>query len=133
MPFLQGCAVVSLTLIAFIGLVWLREQILHGGGPEWLDNDLLDHANIAADAAHVANNLAANNNNVAAAAADGQEEANAEDDDDDNPDHLPAEPAAPEIEPVVDPELDDGAARELRDQVSNSITLEKGPKFSGPF
>ena len=61
---LQGCAVVSLTLIAFIGLVWLREQILHGGGPEWLDNDL-EHANIAADAAHVANWAnAANNNNA---------------------------------------------------------------------
>jgi len=36
---LQGCAVVTLTLLAFIGLVWLREQIVHGGGPEWLDMD----------------------------------------------------------------------------------------------
>ena len=26
-----------MTLLAFIGLVWLREQILHGGGPEWLE------------------------------------------------------------------------------------------------
>merc|ERR1712223_1150197 len=34
---LQGCAVVTLTLLAFIGLVWLREQILHGGGPVWLE------------------------------------------------------------------------------------------------
>ena len=34
---LQGVAVVTLTLLAFIGLVWLREQILHGGGPEWLE------------------------------------------------------------------------------------------------
>jgi len=34
---LQGCAVVALTLLAFIGLVWLREQILHGGGPGWLE------------------------------------------------------------------------------------------------
>ena len=24
---LQGCAVVTLTLLAFIGLVWLREQV----------------------------------------------------------------------------------------------------------
>ena len=30
---------VTLTLLAFIGLVWLREQIVHGGGPEWLDMD----------------------------------------------------------------------------------------------
>ena len=34
---MQGCAVVTLTLLACIGLVWLREQILHGGGPEWLE------------------------------------------------------------------------------------------------
>jgi len=34
---LLGSAVVSLTLLTFIGLVWLREQILHGGGPVWLE------------------------------------------------------------------------------------------------
>ncbi|KAI1285561.1 E3 ubiquitin-protein ligase MARCHF6 [Halotydeus destructor] len=32
-----GCCVVTCTLCAFICLVWLREQILRGGGPEWLD------------------------------------------------------------------------------------------------
>lgn len=32
-----GCCVVTCTLCAFISLVWLREQILRGGGPEWLD------------------------------------------------------------------------------------------------
>lgn len=32
----QGCFVVTCTLFAFAGLVWLREQILHGGGPDWL-------------------------------------------------------------------------------------------------
>jgi len=36
---LVGTAVVSLTLLTFIGLVWLREQILHGGGPAWLEPD----------------------------------------------------------------------------------------------
>lgn len=35
----RGCFVVTCTLFAFIGLVWLREQILHGGGPEWLERD----------------------------------------------------------------------------------------------
>jgi hypothetical protein len=25
------------TLCVFLSLVWLREHILHGGGPEWLD------------------------------------------------------------------------------------------------
>lgn len=32
----QGCFVVLCTLFAFAGLVWLREQIVHGGNPEWL-------------------------------------------------------------------------------------------------
>ena len=32
-----GCCVVTCTLCSFISLVWLREQILRGGGPEWLD------------------------------------------------------------------------------------------------
>lgn len=35
----HGCFVVTCTLFAFIGLVWVREQILHGGGPDWLDRD----------------------------------------------------------------------------------------------
>lgn len=35
----HGCFVVTCTLFAFIGLVWLREQILHGGGPDWLERD----------------------------------------------------------------------------------------------
>lgn len=35
----HGCFVVTCTLFAFIGLIWLREQILHGGGPDWLERD----------------------------------------------------------------------------------------------
>ncbi|RNA37476.1 E3 ubiquitin- ligase MARCH6 [Brachionus plicatilis] len=35
---LQGAFVVLCSLGAFISLVWLREQILSGGGPEWLEN-----------------------------------------------------------------------------------------------
>ncbi len=108
---LQGCAVVSLTLIAFIGLVWLREQILHGGGPEWLDNDL-DQADFVGNAAGAGN--AGRGDNAAGANGDGEFELNPandlddldegldDDDDDDNPDHLPAEPAAPEIDPILD-------------------------------
>ncbi|XP_023221121.1 E3 ubiquitin-protein ligase MARCH6-like [Centruroides sculpturatus] len=34
-----GCCVVTCTLCAFISLVWLREQIMHGGGPEWLEQE----------------------------------------------------------------------------------------------
>lgn len=35
----HGCFVVTCTLFAFIGIVWLREQILHAGGPDWLERD----------------------------------------------------------------------------------------------
>ena len=35
---LQGGFVVMCSLAAFISLVWLREQIISGGGPEWLEN-----------------------------------------------------------------------------------------------
>ncbi|XP_040291323.1 E3 ubiquitin-protein ligase MARCHF6 [Bufo bufo] len=38
---LQGFFVVTCTLCAFISLVWLREQIVHGGAPLWLDQNLL--------------------------------------------------------------------------------------------
>lgn len=36
----HGCFVVTCTLCAFISLVWLREQILHGGGPDWLEQEV---------------------------------------------------------------------------------------------
>ncbi|XP_002737454.1 E3 ubiquitin-protein ligase MARCHF6-like [Saccoglossus kowalevskii] len=52
----QGCFVVTCTLCAFISLVWLREQILHGGGPEWLDENNEEHlGGGVADAAVVPN------------------------------------------------------------------------------
>ena len=35
----QGVFVVICSLCAFISLVWLREQILSGGGPDWLENN----------------------------------------------------------------------------------------------
>ncbi|KAB0793899.1 hypothetical protein PPYR_13519 [Photinus pyralis] len=45
----HGCFVVTCTLFAFIGLVWLREQILHGGGPDWLERENLVAAAAVAD------------------------------------------------------------------------------------
>lgn len=45
---IRGCFVVTCTLLSFIGLIWLREQILHGGGPDWLDRaDNVAEAEIA--------------------------------------------------------------------------------------
>ncbi|XP_014238068.1 E3 ubiquitin-protein ligase MARCH6 [Trichogramma pretiosum] len=35
----HGCFVISCTLFTFLGLVWLREQILHAGGPDWLERE----------------------------------------------------------------------------------------------
>lgn len=32
-----GCCAVISTLCAFIGLVWLSQQIMRGGGPDWLE------------------------------------------------------------------------------------------------
>ncbi|XP_017071461.1 E3 ubiquitin-protein ligase MARCHF6 [Drosophila eugracilis] len=43
----RGCFVVTCTLLSFIGLVWLREQILHGGGPDWLERDIGHQAAVA--------------------------------------------------------------------------------------
>lgn len=51
-----GCCVVTCTLCAFISLVWLREQILRGGGPEWLDNQNMDAQANAGDDGNVINN-----------------------------------------------------------------------------
>ena len=42
---LQGGFVVLCSLGAFISLVWLREQILSGGGPDWLENAHLNQPN----------------------------------------------------------------------------------------
>jgi len=58
----HGCFVVICTLLSFIGLVWLREQILHGGGPEWLERDnnaAVAVAHVAMAAAQAAGNAAA--------------------------------------------------------------------------
>ncbi|CAG7827854.1 unnamed protein product [Allacma fusca] len=40
----HGCIIVMCTLCVFISLVWLREHIMHGGGPEWLDPPQEDNA-----------------------------------------------------------------------------------------
>ncbi|CAN7991019.1 unnamed protein product [Ixodes hexagonus] len=36
---LYGCCIVTCTLCAFISLVWLREQVIHGEGPDWLEQE----------------------------------------------------------------------------------------------
>lgn len=46
----QGCLVVGCTLCAFISLVWLREQVTHGGGPDWLNLPQQQNGDQAQDA-----------------------------------------------------------------------------------
>ncbi|XP_032220194.2 E3 ubiquitin-protein ligase MARCHF6 isoform X2 [Nematostella vectensis] len=40
MDCVRGCFVVACTLCAFISLVWLREQIVLNGGPDWLEPNM---------------------------------------------------------------------------------------------
>lgn len=102
----QGCFVVTCTLCTFISLVWLREQILHGGGPDWLEQDLHAPPNAPQNA------NAAPNNAGAAAAAAGADEVN----------EVAPEPAVAEggvnAEAAADAEDDDGDD-ELADNEDN--------------
>ncbi|KAJ0022979.1 hypothetical protein NQD34_015113 [Periophthalmus magnuspinnatus] len=102
---LQGCFVVTCTLCAFISLVWLREQIVHGGAPQWLEQHQPPPPNAAGQA------------NEAQAAGQGAP------DEPPAPQPVPADPPAPnEAEPEPpdappdqgeDPELEEeGAAAE---------------------
>ncbi|XP_054164409.1 E3 ubiquitin-protein ligase MARCHF6-like isoform X2 [Oppia nitens] len=54
-----GCCVVTCTLSAFISLIWLREQILRGGGPDWLEQQL----NIQNAVPHIQDRDQQNDNN----------------------------------------------------------------------
>ncbi|XP_078395493.1 E3 ubiquitin-protein ligase MARCHF6 isoform X1 [Cetorhinus maximus] len=64
---LQGCFVVTCTLCAFISLVWLREQIVHGGAPQWLEQNQVQPPNGVGqqNEAAAAPNAAAENPQVA--------------------------------------------------------------------
>ena len=89
---LQGCAVVTLTLLAFIGLVWLREQILHGGGPVWLEPE----GGLQGDqAAHAAPEDVPQEGDGEARHEGG--EGALQDEEGEAPAGVPQEPAAPEI------------------------------------
>uniref|UniRef100_A0A673AYF5 E3 ubiquitin-protein ligase MARCHF6 n=1 Tax=Sphaeramia orbicularis TaxID=375764 RepID=A0A673AYF5_9TELE len=102
---LQGCFVVTCTLCAFISLVWLREQIVHGGAPQWLEQHQPPPPNAAGQA------------NEAQAAGQGaaDEPPAAQPAPADPPAHNEAEPEPPDAPPDQgdDPELEEeGAAAE---------------------
>ncbi|XP_018121618.1 E3 ubiquitin-protein ligase MARCH6 isoform X3 [Xenopus laevis] len=58
---LQGCFVVTCTLCAFISLVWLREQIVHGGAPQWLEQNQPPPLNVLGQQNEVPGNIAPDN------------------------------------------------------------------------
>ncbi|XP_030386440.1 E3 ubiquitin-protein ligase MARCH6 [Scaptodrosophila lebanonensis] len=102
----RGCFVVTCTLLSFIGLVWLREQILHGGGPDWLERD---EAPVAAAAAPAAAPAAAGI--AAAAGPDGEANAappraNDDNNNDGAPRDVPMNNAAPAVANPADNEGD---------------------------
>uniref|UniRef100_A0A667WZK1 E3 ubiquitin-protein ligase MARCHF6 n=1 Tax=Myripristis murdjan TaxID=586833 RepID=A0A667WZK1_9TELE len=106
---LQGCFVVTCTLCAFISLVWLREQIVHGGAPQWLEQHQPPPPNAAGqpNEAQVAGQGAADEPPVAQPAPA------------DPPAQNEAEPEPPDVPPDHgdDPELEEeeGAAAEDAD------------------
>ncbi|XP_063768436.1 E3 ubiquitin-protein ligase MARCHF6 isoform X1 [Eleginops maclovinus] len=106
---LQGCFVVTCTLCAFISLVWLREQIVHGGAPQWLEQHQAPPPNAAGQA------------NEAPAAGQGaaDEPPAAQPAPADPPAQNEAEPEPPDVPPdqAEDPELEEeeGAAAEDAD------------------
>ncbi|XP_072234993.1 E3 ubiquitin-protein ligase MARCHF6-like isoform X1 [Leuresthes tenuis] len=105
---LQGCFVVTCTLCAFISLVWLREQIVHGGAPQWLEQHQPPPPNPAGQA------------NEAQAAGQGaaDEPPAAQPAPADPPAQNEAEPEPPDVPPdqADDPELEEeGAAAEDAD------------------
>lgn len=106
---LQGCFVVTCTLCAFISLVWLREQIVHGGAPQWLEQHQPPPPNAAGQA------------NEAQAAGQGaaDEPPAAQPAPADPPAQNEAEPEPPDVPPDQgdDPELEEeeGAAAEDAD------------------
>ncbi|XP_031706216.1 E3 ubiquitin-protein ligase MARCH6 [Anarrhichthys ocellatus] len=106
---LQGCFVVTCTLCAFISLVWLREQIVHGGAPHWLEQHQAAPPNAAGQAneAQAAGQRAADEPPAAQPAPA------------DPPAQNDAEPEPPDVPPDQgdDPELEEeeGAAAEDAD------------------
>uniref|UniRef100_A0A673K119 RING-type E3 ubiquitin transferase n=1 Tax=Sinocyclocheilus rhinocerous TaxID=307959 RepID=A0A673K119_9TELE len=107
---LQGCFVVTCTLCAFISLVWLREQIVHGGAPLWLEQNQQQPANAAGPANEAAGqgNGGAENQPMPAPAEPPAENAAAAE----APD-LPADPAE-EME-LDNEDEEDGGAEDVAD------------------
>ncbi|CAL8292795.1 unnamed protein product [Lota lota] len=105
---LQGCFVVTCTLCAFISLVWLREQIVHGGAPHWLEQHQAQQPNAAGPA-----------NEPPAGQGAAAEPPPAQPPPADPPARNDAEPQPPDVPPdqAEDPELDEeeGAAAEDAD------------------
>ncbi|XP_034482365.1 E3 ubiquitin-protein ligase MARCHF6 [Drosophila innubila] len=120
----RGCFVVTCTLLSFIGLVWLREQILHGGGPDWLEREEAA-PNPAPAAAPAAQPAAAAAPPAAQAAQPAAAAAAAAPQDDNNNGEAPAELPANNPEPAV-PENDEQNWNPMEwDRAAEELTWER--------
>lgn len=119
----RGCFVVTCTLFAFIGLVWLREQILHGGGPDWLERDDIHQQPVEnpepnePPVAAAAQFDAENNNN--------EENINADPVAENPPVDIPIDPAEP---PVQDHDEEPEAEQEAGGDEANWNPMEWGDR-----
>eukprot|EP00096_Caligus_rogercresseyi_P009390 TRINITY_DN3181_c0_g1_i1.p1 TRINITY_DN3181_c0_g1~~TRINITY_DN3181_c0_g1_i1.p1 ORF type:complete len:884 (+),score=278.07 TRINITY_DN3181_c0_g1_i1:61-2712(+) len=111
----QGCVVVLLTLLTFIGLFWLKDQMLHGGGPDWLDMEKATPAAVPPPPAQPPQ---------------GDQPGNEEEEPQGN---VPAEPAAPEIlDPAEPPNPEDGQWNPMEwDRAPEEMTWERIFGFDG--
>uniref|UniRef100_A0A0K2V986 RING-type E3 ubiquitin transferase n=1 Tax=Lepeophtheirus salmonis TaxID=72036 RepID=A0A0K2V986_LEPSM len=123
----QGCVVVFLTLLAFIGLFWLKDQMLHGGGPEWLDME---------DNAHLQHQQPEQPNpqqDDPPPAEDPPDANQQEVEEVEQEENVPVEPAAPEIlDPAEAPHPDDGQWNPMEwDRPPEEMTWERIFGFDG--
>ncbi|KAF3858516.1 hypothetical protein F7725_011717, partial [Dissostichus mawsoni] len=113
---LQGCFVVTCTLCAFISLVWLREQIVHGGAPQWLEQNQPPLVPNQQNGPAAANEVPGANAGVnAEAAAEAPAPAPADPAPDRLPPADPPEPGREEAELDDEDEDDDGEEEEEED------------------
>uniref|UniRef100_A0A3B5LEN3 E3 ubiquitin-protein ligase MARCHF6 n=1 Tax=Xiphophorus couchianus TaxID=32473 RepID=A0A3B5LEN3_9TELE len=121
---LQGCFVVTCTLCAFISLVWLREQIVHGGAPQWLEQHQPPPPNLAGQA-----------NEPPGAQPDPADPPAQNEAEPEPPDGPPDQPDDPELEeegaPAEDGEANNGAQDDMNwnalewDRAAEELTWER--------
>nr|XP_039255512.1 E3 ubiquitin-protein ligase MARCHF6-like [Styela clava] len=112
---LCGSLVVACTMASFIGLVWLREQIMNGGMPGWLNRNGPDNVAVAPNAEVAIND---DNNNVEHGVPNAEDIAEQEEDESDDSEDIDEEEEDAEPEEI---QLD-GA--EVEDLEENEVDVQ---------